>query len=405
MGDFISSLLNFNNSNNTPTNNSTNNKKQKNIQNKPKKEDTKPIPYSYTPKEIEENNTNDEKGELKCIRVIRGHQKWCNCLIVLKSGNLCSCSGDKSINIYSTDKYFNVILNLPLCHNDFILFLLEIYDSIIASSSSDGTIKFWKIILTSNLEINNNKNENNFYLIQTIYAHETDVWKILFIPDNLQLISCGSDTLIKIWDLDIYQEKQDNKENKDNNKYKINYSQNKILTENLYWVSSIIRVKNMDKNINYLVSGSGDNTIKFYNVSKQYDLVHSMDKVICCQQGTLVNYDNKRFVIGGGRGIFFYVINFIHFQVESKIYGGNEEINTILFLKKNKIRKKPGFVLGGKERSFHFVDGYEYKNKVIKKNAHEKYIYCLISLNNNLIASSSYDNAIKIWKYDEFTFT
>ena len=71
------------------------------------------------------------------------------------------------------------------------------------------------------MEINNNKNENNFYLIQTIYAHETDVWKILFIPDNLQLISCGSDTLIKIWDLDIYQEKQDNKENKDNNKKKI----------------------------------------------------------------------------------------------------------------------------------------------------------------------------------------
>ena len=401
MGNFFSFLLNPNNSDNSKSNNFLNNQNNKNIQNKSKKEDTKPIPYSYTPEEIEENNTNNEKGGLKCIRIIKGHKKWCNCLIVLKSGNLCSCSGDKSINIYSNDNYFNVILNLPLCHTDFILFLLELYDSIIASSSSDGTIKFWKIILKSNLEINNNKNQNEFYLIETIYAHETDVWKILFIPDNSQLISCGSDSLIKIWDLDIFKEEKNNKEN---NKYKINFSQNKILSEHLYWVSSIINVKNIDKNINYLVSGSGDNTIKFYNISQQYNLVHSMNKVICCQQGTLVNYDNKRFVIGGGRGIFFYVINFIHFQVESKIFGGNEEINTILFLKKNKIRKKAGFLLGGKERCFHFVENLEYKNKIIKKDAHEKYIYCLISLNNNLIASSSYDNAIKIWKYDEFTF-
>ena len=84
-----------------------------------------------------------------------------------------------------------------------------------------------------------------------------------------------------------------------------------------------------------------------------------MDKVICCQQGTLVNYDNKRFVIGGGRGIFFYVVNFLHFQVGPKIYGGNKEINTILFLKNNKIRKKPGFILGGKESCFHLVDAFE----------------------------------------------
>ena len=397
MGNYFLSSLNQKKSDDSQPKKSTDNSTDKTIQIDSTKENEKSIPYSYTPDQIDEKDLDNKKGTLKCIRIIKGHQKWCNCLIVLKSGNLCSCSGDKSINIYSNDYNFKVILHLPSCHTDFILFLLEIYDSIIASSSSDGTIKFWKIILNSN----NNTEENSFYFIETIYAHETDVWKILFIPDNSQLISCGSDSLIKIWDLDIFKEEKNNKEN---NRYKINFSQNKILSEHLYWVSSIINVKNIDKNINYLVSGSGDNTIKFYNISHQYNLVHSMNKVICCQQGTLVNYDNKRFVIGGGRGIFFYVINFIHFQVESKIFGGNEEINTILVLKKNKIRKKTGFLLGGKERCFHFVDALEYKNKIIKKDAHEKYIYCLISLNNNLIASSSYDNAIKIWKYDEFTF-
>ena len=396
MGKYFSSLLNQKKSEESQPNESIDNSKEEKNQNDEIKE-IEPIPYSYNPDESDEKDIDNKKGTLKCIRVIKGHQKWCNCLIVLKLGNLCSCSGDKSINIYSNDNNFNVILHLPSCHTDFILFLLEIYDSIIASSSSDGTIKFWKIILNSD----NNPEENYFYFIETIYAHESDVWKILFIPNNSQLVSCGSDSLIKIWDLEITKDTQNNE-----NKYKINFVQNKILSDHLYWVSSIINVTNNDLNINYLVSGSGDNTIKFYNVSQNYELVNSMSKVICCQQGTLVNYDNKRFLIGGGRGIFFYVVNFIHFQVESKVYGGNEEINTILVLKRNKIRKKTGFLIGGKERCFHFVDALEYKDKIVKENAHEKYIYCLILLSDkdNLIASSSYDNAIKIWKYDEFTF-
>lgn len=397
MGNYFLSSLNQKKSDDSQPKKSTDNSTDKTIQIDSTKENEKSIPYSYTPDQIDEKDLDNKKGTLKCIRIIKGHQKWCNCLIVLKSGNLCSCSGDKSINIYSNDYNFNVILHLPSCHTDFILFLLEIYDSIIASSSSDGTIKFWKLILNSN----NNTEENSFYFIETIYAHESDVWKILFIPNNSQLVSCGSDSLIKIWDLDISKNSQNNE-----NKYNINFIQNKILSDHLYWVSSIINVKNNDLNINYLVSGSGDNTIKFYNISQNYDLIHSMSKVICCQQGTLVNYDNKRFLIGGGRGIFFYVVNFIHFQVETKVYGGNEEINTILVLKRNKIRNKTGFLIGGKERCFHFVDAIEYKDKIVKENAHEKYIYCLILLNDkdNLIASSSYDNAIKIWKYDEFTF-
>ena len=108
--------------------------------------------------------------------------KWCKCLIILKSNNLCSCSGDKSITIYSNDNNFNVILTLLSYHNDFILYMHELLNSIIVSSSTDGTIKFWKIFLNLN-----NKEENNYYLIREIKAHELDVWKILAINERNQL--------------------------------------------------------------------------------------------------------------------------------------------------------------------------------------------------------------------------
>ena len=398
MGNKINTIFNsyFGNSNE----NQHNTYQTNSIQNNANKE--KLIPYSYTPNSLDEeeediNNDNiistRNKNNLKCIRIIKGHRKWCNCLIILKSNNLCSCSGDKSINIYSNDSNFEVILTLTSCHNDFILYMLEILNSIIVSSASDGTIKFWKIFINSK-----NQKENNYYLIKEIKAHESDAWKILFINERNQLISCGSDALIKIWNLTYIPKTSENARDL------INYEEIKILKEHKFWVSSIIQVTNYEKNINYLVSGSGDTTIKFYDINQDYIFIHTIYRVLCCQQGTLVNYDNKRFLIGGGRGIFFYVINFIHFQVEARVYGGNEEINTILVLKNNKLIHNGGFIVGGKECCFHYIYENTYSNKKIKNRAHEKYIYCLVQLGEDLIASSSYDNAIKIWKYNEHTF-
>ena len=101
---------------------------------------------------------------------------------------------------------------------------------------------------------------------------------------------------------------------------------------------------------------------------------------------------------------FFYVVNFIRFQVEAKVYGANEEINSILVLKNNQLIHNGGFLVGGKECCFHYIYENTYSNKLIKKRAHEKYIYCLVQIGKDLIASSSYDNAIKIWKYNEHTF-
>ena len=393
MGNIFSSIINLTSSSDLYSNQSNHNNENNIIQNNIIEE--KKIPYSYIPNssdDIDEKNDKN-KSKLKCIRIIKGHYKWCNCLILLKSNNLCSCSGDKSINIYSNDNNFDVILTLPSCHDDFILYMIELFESVIASSSSDGTIKFWKIFLKSN-----NVKDNNYYLIQTIKGHESDAWKILFINDTNQLISCGSDALIKIWSLNYIPK------NCETEKDIINYTELKILTEHKYWVSSIIQVKNEEKKINYLVSSSGDTTVKFYDINKNYIFIHTIYKVLCCQQGTLVNYDNKRFLIGGGRGIFFYIVNFINFQVETKIYSGNEEVNTILVLKNNKFIYNGGFLVGGKECCFYYIYENFYTHKKIKQNAHEKYIYCLIQLGEDLIASSSYDNVIKIWKYDEHTF-
>ena len=135
------SLLNQKKSNKENDNNKQNNELSKDVEKESNKKIDKLISYSYTP-ETTKDELLKKPGILKCIRIIKSHEKWCNCLIVLKSGNLCSCSGDKSINVYSKDIQYNVILTIKSCHKDFILYILELYQSIIASASSDGCIKF-----------------------------------------------------------------------------------------------------------------------------------------------------------------------------------------------------------------------------------------------------------------------
>ena len=197
----------------------------------------------YEPKieQISQLGSNNESSNphIKCVKTLKEHEKWCNCLIVLKSKNLCSCSADKSINIYSNDNKFNLIMKIKSCHKDYILYLEEIYNFIIVSTSSDGAIKFWKLIIKSF----NNSNGNSYHLLQTIKGHEDDVWKVIFIKKNKHLISCGSDSFIKIWNI-----KYSNK----NSNIQLNCELYKTLKEHKYWVPSILQVKNREKNINYL---------------------------------------------------------------------------------------------------------------------------------------------------------
>ena len=89
MGNYFLSSLNQKKSDDSQPKKSTDNSTDKTIQIDSTKENEKSIPYSYTPDQIDEKDLDNKKGTLKCIRIIRGHQKWCNCLIVLKSGNLC----------------------------------------------------------------------------------------------------------------------------------------------------------------------------------------------------------------------------------------------------------------------------------------------------------------------------
>lgn len=63
-------------------------------------------------------------------------------------------------------------------------------EELLASSSYDDTIKFWKDI------------DGDWECINTLTGHESSIWDLAFNKDGDKLVSCGEDKLVLFWKFD-----------------------------------------------------------------------------------------------------------------------------------------------------------------------------------------------------------
>ena len=308
------------------------------------------------------------KEKLKCICILNEHNKWINCLINIKPNHFASCSGDRSIKIFSGDQKdnFKCLLKIDNCHYDYILFITQLNNNNLVSCSTDSTIKIWEI----NIE------KLNYKLLIILNKHEGDVWKVFELNKTLNLVSCSSDKTIKIW-----------KENKEKKTYDI------IKEINGYklWIESILEIITKD-NINYLVSGGGDLNIKFYDINKDFNFIFQFENVLVVHQMSFIQLDQFRICAGGTGNGFFTVINFRNFQREINVKIHSNDIYAMLLLKNGKI------ISSGKDQKLKISNRITYKKEIVVKNIHDSYVYAIAQLNNNFIVTCSDDKKIKVWE-------
>ena len=101
-----------------------------------------------------------------------------NCSTVLKDGRFVTDSYDKSIIIYN-NKTFKPDLTIKE-HSGYVSFIIQLRSGILASGSSDKTIKLYDI------------NGNEYKVIQTLTYHTDIVYKIIELK-NKKLLSCSGD--------------------------------------------------------------------------------------------------------------------------------------------------------------------------------------------------------------------
>ena len=154
--------------------------------------------------------------------VLSEHSKEVLALIILKDGRLCSGGADLSIKIWNwKDGKCEVTL---IGHLRWIKCILELSNGNIISGSDDKTIRIW--------------DKKNQLCINKLIEHEKSVRALCQLSDNL-IASASFDKTIKIWDL-----------NENKCVQTLNDHSDKVVC--------------LLKTTKYLISASGDKTIKFW---------------------------------------------------------------------------------------------------------------------------------------------
>ena len=299
-------------------------------------------------------NKNKTKQILSLQKSIKSHNKKITSLSIFPSGKIISISYDKSIKIYNSN--FIIIQNITEAHMN------EITCLSIKDENNFLTGSLFEIITWI-------KKENFFYKKEIIEnAHSNWINKVIYLP-NYNLISCSSDSTIKIW-------------NKIINKYQL------ITTiKQMNEISSLLYIEN--KNI--LIS-TGINGTYFWKIKENgmnIFLIFSLIKIYGNQNCLTIINDDKIII---GMNNIALIFSFSEKQIINKL-NLDFEIYGILNLQNKGI-----FLICGNTPYIYIFNNSNYLNLgKFKDYIYEKF-YGLCELNNEFISSYSFDGLIKVWK-------
>ena len=289
-------------------------------------------------------------------------------LLRLKSGNLCTCSQDKEINIFEINT-FNLILSW-MGHINSINCICELNNSRLASCSDDKKISIWKYDL---------QNRKVFQEI-IFFAHDSFINKIISLQDG-NFASCSEDKYIYIWNSQPPYEKKC------------------TLAGHISEVTSIIQLKN--KKIISTSSKHNEGIMKIWtldliqlnNGQTEYKIIkqETINDVFCHCINSLVEINDNKVAVGGYKII--RIVNINTLQVILGIECHNSLISALTVLNDGSIAS------ASEEGNIIIIKKINYQILKLIDSAHDMIIFSLCCLDDNSFCSASKDGVIKVWKY------
>ena len=225
-------------------------------------------------------------GLQKSYKTLTNHTSWVYYLLKLKDGRLASCSADKTLKIYSKDK-FEVQLSISH-HSDYIHYITQLNNENILTCSRDNTMIIIKLIV-----------DNKYNLEQQLKGHSGFVVNAIEIKHN-KLISVSYDKTMKIWNLN------------NNNKYEC------INTINFQNSNNFAFIYKLNEN-EFVIFSYEDKCLKFWN-SNDYSNISTINNIEGSPKhnfdGKLCKFDDDILDFGG---IGFYLIKISTHQLIKKI--------------------------------------------------------------------------------------
>ena len=290
------------------------------------------------------------------IHKLTNHTKCVYCICILRDGRLVSGSNDDSIIIYDEYTYQPDLIIKE--HGDRILCIIQLSSGILASCSSDKTIKLFNIV------------GKKYEVLQTLNYHSDEVYKIIETKNNA-LISCSNDSSIIFY-------------LKDNNEYKKDYQ---ISTNCPCY--TIIQTK--DNEICYLEDYK---RICFYDIfeRKKINASISVEDSYNSYRLWFIMIKKNLLLVPGTNKIS--IINTDEYNLVRTIEVPNSNrIQGVCLLNKDMLLTGDCSEIIRQWK----IEGDNLSLMSKKEKAHDHYINVLLNLGNGLIASGSDDNTIKIW--------
>lgn len=290
-------------------------------------------------------------GGLQNVGAITQHSGFVNCICQIGDVRIASCSGDKTIKIYSLVTYeCEITINE---HNDSVFYICTLNDKKLISCSRDLTIKIWEIF------------DFSYNCVASLEGHSSWITKAIPLRNN-KIASCSYDKTIKIW-----------------NSYP-SYDCAYSINAHNGAVKSIIEAKNLD----LVVSVSFDCTLKFWN-SNSFKLEEVVNNIKCTGTNPLLEVrDNKVLVDGEFR---ISVIDMITHQIVC-------DIQTTFYFCSFFFEKDNVVLLGESKGGIYKLNTKTFKINLVDLAAHNDYIPYGFQDKNNTFYTCSHDGTIKIWK-------
>ena len=233
------------------------------------------------------------------------------------------------------------------------------YNKNLVSSSSNGIINIYEIY------------KNNYKLIDKLKVNNSKIYKVIELNDN-SLISSHCDKQIYLW----------NKNS--NNEYKVESS--------MYFNNCLENIEKLN-DLEIIGTSKEDQAIIFYNIKlrKPSEIIKKI-KCISSQNSMCLLEEKNLLILGGSYQI--YIINVITKKIINCI-NTNNVINCIYYDISEYCLYTGEFFSLGK----YLINENNLINVFKKLNIHNDTILSITKLNNDLIATSSTDKTIKIWKF------
>jgi len=344
-------------------------------------------------KQLAEFIINNSQKEI----TLKGHEGSVSNICQLQNNMMASSSTDNTIKVWDLSNH-SCIATLK-GHTNLITKLISTNDNKLISCSRDNTIKVWDL--------------KNLNCLATLNGHLTDIQNIITYDSN-KLISSSNDGLIIIWDLDNFKRlasitigiKGKFSENKiilyDKNKLIFN-SFNcsiQVLDLNTFKLNQKIPLKSRSVDRFHLLSDNklvlyADKTISIWDLeAKKY-----LPNFYSCDESVMIfhNLPNNKFV-----GITYTGNHIVYNLKKQHEYESIQKNSDSNIFKIRSIQNKY-LISGGSSHIINISDLYN--NKLIANlKEHKDSVVDLCILPNNKFASSSHDNTIKIWHPDSIVY-